>query len=134
MRVVLDTNVLIAAFITRGFCSELLEYCGEQHSLIVSGFILHELQDRLVDKFRYTEQEAAEAASLIRSVAEEVSPADLGVSVCRDPEDDAVLGTAAAGHVACIITGDADLLVLREFRGIRILRPAEFADFEAHYR
>jgi putative PIN family toxin of toxin-antitoxin system len=131
MRVVLDTNVLIAAFISHGFCSELLEYCGQQHRVVVSDFILAEFAERLVGKFKYSDQEAAAAADLITSVAETVIPASLGESVCRDPDDDAILATAVAGHVACIVTGDADLLVLREFRGIAILRPAEFAEFEA---
>jgi uncharacterized protein len=130
MRVVLDTNVLIAAFIARGICSELVEHCGRQHRVITSDYILQEFRERLVGKFKYTEEEAAEAAELIRSVAETVVPIDLGSHVCRDPDDDAVLGTAVAGGADCIVTGDADLLVLREFRGIRIVRPREFLDFE----
>jgi len=131
MRVVLDTNVVIAAFISRGLCSELLEHCGQQHCVVVSDFILHKLHERLVVKFKYTDQEAADAVGLIASVAEDVIPESLETPVCRDPDDVAILGTAVAGRVACIVTGDADLLVLREFRGIFILRPAEFLEFEA---
>jgi putative PIN family toxin of toxin-antitoxin system len=134
MRVVLDTNVLISAFIARGVCNELLEHCGLQHRVIVSGFILQEFQERLVSKFNYTPQEAAEAADLIESIAETVVPLALGSPVCRDRDDDAILGTAVAADAVCIVTGDADLLVLGEFRGIPILRPAEFIDFEAHHR
>ena len=131
MRVVLDTNVLISAFIAEGLCSELLEHCGRQHRIITSAFILSELQERLVGKFQYSKQEATEAATLVESVAESVTPLGLPAQVCRDPDDNAVLGTAVAGSAACIVTGDADLLVLREYRGIAILRPAEFLDFEA---
>ncbi len=35
MRVVLDTNVLIAAFIARGVCSVILEHCKEASQLQV---------------------------------------------------------------------------------------------------
>jgi putative PIN family toxin of toxin-antitoxin system len=131
MRVVFDTNVLISAFIAQGMCSELLEYCGRQHRVIASDFILRELKTCLVGKFRYTEQEAAAAADLINSIAETVAPANLAMPVCRDHDDDLVLGTAVAGNAACIVTGDIDLLVLRQYRGIVILRPAEFIEFDA---
>jgi uncharacterized protein len=131
MRVVLDTNVLIAAFISRGVCSELLEHCGQRHVIVVSDFILGELTEHLVGKFKYGDHEAAEAVGLIASVAEKVTPARLEGSVCRDSDDEAILATAVAGRAACIITGDADLLVLRDFRGVSILRPADFPEFEA---
>ena len=48
MRIVLDTNVLIAAFVSRGVCHELLEHCERQHQLISSGFILREFEDKLL--------------------------------------------------------------------------------------
>ena len=40
MKVALDTNVLIAAFITKGVCSELLEHCLRRHEIIMSEFIV----------------------------------------------------------------------------------------------
>jgi len=46
--------------------------------------------------------------------------------VPRDPEDNAVLECAEAGQAQFIITGDLDLLTLGAFRGIAILRAAEF--------
>lgn len=130
MNVVLDTNVLISAFIAQGLCSELVEHCSRLHRVIVSDFILREFQERLAGKFKYTEHEALEAVTLICSVADLVAPVQLDEPICRDRDDDAVLGTAIAGNAACIVTGDADLLILREYRGIKILRPAEFIEFE----
>jgi putative PIN family toxin of toxin-antitoxin system len=44
MKVVLDTNVLIAAFITRGSSSDLLEHCIRQHEIVTSEFILDEFR------------------------------------------------------------------------------------------
>jgi uncharacterized protein len=134
MRVVLDTNVLISAFIAQGICAELLEHCSRQHCVIASDYILVEFRNCLVEKFRYTHEDATEAANLIQSIAHMVAPSDLPVSVCRDPDDSAILGTAVAGHAACIVTGDMDLLVVREYGGIAIIRPAEFIDFELQDR
>jgi uncharacterized protein len=55
----------------------------------------------------------------------------LGQQVCRDADDDLILGTALAANADCLITGDKDLLVLQQFQGIDILRPGDFADYEA---
>jgi len=45
--------------------------------------------------------------------------------VCRDPDDDAVLACALAAQADLIVSGDADLLVLKQFQNIRIITPAE---------
>lgn len=47
---------------------------------------------------------------------------------CRDPDDDWVLATAVAGEAEVIVTGDADLLDLRTYRGIAILSPRGFLE------
>jgi len=53
MKLALDTNVLIAALIARGVCSDLLEHCVQQHEIVTSDFILGELRENLIHKFRY---------------------------------------------------------------------------------
>jgi putative PIN family toxin of toxin-antitoxin system len=130
MRVVLDTNVLIAAFISRGVCGELLEHCVLHHTIVGSEEILAELREHLVGKFGYSAVDADEVINLLRSRTGLVAPSRLSSPACRDPDDDMVLGTAIAGQADCIVTGDKDLLVLREFQGIDIVRPAEFTQFE----
>ena len=45
LKVFFDTNVLIAALISRGFCHELLEYCVLTHTVITSNFILDEVEE-----------------------------------------------------------------------------------------
>jgi len=131
MRIVLDTNVLIAALIARGVCSDLLEHCVQQHEIVASDFILAELRKNLVHKFKYSAQDSEEAVDLLRSRMEVVVPAALESPVCRDADDDAVLGTAIAGSAACIVTGDKDLLVIKRYHAIDIIRPSDFAGYEA---
>jgi len=131
MRVVLDTNVLIAALIARGVCSDLLEHCVLRHKVVASNPILSELRRNLGDKFHYNIDEVEEVFRLLLPHMEIVEPAELEQPVCRDPDDDLVLATGIAGDAKCIITGDKDLLVLRQHGSIRILRPADFADYEA---
>lgn len=131
MKVVLDTNVLIAALITRGVCNDLLDHCIRRHEIISSEFILGELQQHLIRKFNYSATETEEAIELLRSKMRVVRPTVLERPICRDPDDDVILGTAAAGSVACIVTGDKDLLILKRFGPIEIVSPAGFSEYEA---
>jgi putative PIN family toxin of toxin-antitoxin system len=133
MKVVLDTNVLIAAFIAHGVCSDLFEHCVQHHELVTSEFMLDEFRRVMVNRFHFGVREVRQATELLRSRATFVKPANLGAAVCRDPDDDAVLSTAIAGEAVCIITGDEDLLVLKRFRGVSVVRPADFAEYEASY-
>ncbi len=116
---------------TRGWSSTLVEHCVQRHTLVSSDFILNELRKHLVQTFKYSVAGAEEVVSLFRSKMEVVRPTDLGTAVCRDPDDDAILGTAVAGNAVCIVTGDKDLLVLKRFRSIDIIHPSEFAEYEA---
>jgi uncharacterized protein len=50
--------------------------------------------------------------------------------VCRDPDDDPILSCALSAEADYLVTGDLDLLELKEFHGIRILAPAAF---ELHF-
>jgi uncharacterized protein len=57
MIVTLDTNVFIAAFVSRGHCHELLEYLVRHHRITSSDFILQEFREKLVSKFKIAEQD-----------------------------------------------------------------------------
>ena len=104
MKVVLDANVLIAAFIAHGVCTDVLEHCVRQRTLVTSDSILNEFREHLVHKFKYRVEEAEETVKLLATRIEVVMPADLADAVCRDPDDDAVLGTAIAGGAATLET------------------------------
>lgn len=131
MKIVLDTNVLIAAFITRGASRTLFEHCIQQHTLITSDFILGELQEKLLGKFKFSVDRVDETIGLLRSRMAVVLPQVVEVSDVRDPDDAQVLGAALAGEVDCIITGDNDLLVLNPYHFIEILQPSGFAEYES---
>ena len=127
MRALLDSSVLVAAFISRaGTCASLLEDILNDHEWVISNFILEELSRKLRDKFKYPEGEIAEIREAAMIAAEFVTPEEIPGDACRDPNDLPILGTALAGRAEVIITGDKDLLALQAFRGIPILRPGEF--------
>lgn len=126
MKLVLDTNVLIAAFITRGVCHELVEHCVINHEIILSEFILDELREKLFRKFAFSSREAANVVRLLRTRAVLVRPQILEKPLCRDPDDNFILGTATAGNCKCIVTGDKDLLDLKSVQGVRMINPSDF--------
>ena len=134
MRLVLDTNVLIAAMISRGQCHELLEHCAREHRIVVSDHILGELKDKLTRKFRVPPADAEEVVRVLESRAEKVEPPALPEPACRDPDDDWVLSTAVAGVCTLIVTGDKDLLSLGRYGEVGILAPGAFWAFESARR
>lgn len=134
MRVVLDSNVLIAALIAKGACATLFEHCILNHKVLASEFILDEVEQHLSKKFKFTAAETSDAMSLLRSQTELVAPVPLEQRVCRDADDDQVLGTSLAANADCLITGDNDLLILQRFGTTEIVSPRQFADFETGNR
>ena len=48
------------------------------------------------------------------------------VTDCRDPKDDKYLELALAAGAAFIVSGDDDLIVLHPWRGVSIVRPADY--------
>ena len=134
MKLVLDANVLIAAFVARGVCAELLEYCVREHEPVTSTPILEEVRRNPVAKIKVTSSQADQTVKLLRTRLKMVEPIALGAQVCRDADDDVVLGTAIAGQCDAIVSGDKDLLDLGSYREIPIVSPRAFWRFESHRR
>ncbi len=125
MRAVLDTNVIIAAFASRGLCAELFEVCLVDHTIVISEHILSEIQKKLIEKIHLPKSTLQNIIDYFRSIAEVFEPEHIE-SVCRDKDDNKIIGTALAGSARFIITGDSDLLSLKKYKGVRIITPREY--------
>ncbi len=128
MRVVLDTNAIIASFAARGLCTEVFEVCVSGHSIVLSEHILAETQDKLISKVKLPKKIALAIIDYLRDVAEIVKPVLLDRSVCRDEDDTIIIGTAIGGSASFLITGDEDLLILKTYKGVTIVTPRQFWD------
>jgi predicted nucleic acid-binding protein len=62
-----------------------------------------------------------------RSIAILVQPATVPRIVPNDPDDDRVIACAIAARAELIVSGDSDLLAVKEYQGIRIVNAAEAA-------
>jgi putative PIN family toxin of toxin-antitoxin system len=127
VRVFLDTNVLVAAFATRGLCADVLRTILAEHELLLSTTVLEELTRALTEKIRVPESTAREIAAFLRASAS-LAPAtaDPPTVAVRDPNDAVILGEALAIDADVLVTGDKDLLDLPEIPAIRIVDPRGF--------
>ncbi|MGQ0736985.1 MAG: putative toxin-antitoxin system toxin component, PIN family [Acidobacteriota bacterium] len=125
MRVVFDTNVVVAGIVSAGLCHEILAVHVPEHTPILSPVLWEELIETLGNKFGLVPL-ALPIVGLYRQRAEWCSPEALDVPVCRDPDDDWVLATARTGRAEVIVTGDLDLLKMAAFEGITIESPRDF--------
>ena len=127
MRVVLDTNVLVAALVAEGLCREVVHRAVRLRVLATSRPLMDELDTTLKRKFRITPAAAAFLKAFRQQVLL-VEPEALPKPVCRDPDDDLVLATALGADATTIVTGDDDLLVLGSYSGIEIQTPRRFLE------
>ncbi len=128
MRVLFDTNVLTSAFTSSGLCHLAYERATIRATLITAPRLLDELQRTLVKKMKIEAGLAGEIRAELESELELVEPEAPPKAICRDKDDDWVLAAALAGRVEIIVSGDNDLLTLKEFQGIKILTPRQFIE------
>lgn len=128
MKVILDSNIYIAAFSSRGLCSSLFEVCLDQVNIIISEYLLSEISRNLSKKIKLPDDRINEIISYLREECTLINYKKLDKRICRDADDDNILALARDGDVDYIITGDKDLLVLEEFESVPILDPRGFWD------
>ena len=126
MKVVVDTNVVLSALLTKGLTADVVQYCFESHEVYLSGWILNEIVEKLRDKFEISERQIERTIELLRTGAQVVDPEGTPPSVCRDEDDNNVLHVGHFVGAEYIITGDKDLLVLGEYGGVRLVTPRDF--------
>jgi uncharacterized protein len=133
MRAVLDTNILISRILSPyGNPARIFQRLrDEAFELVLSEPILAEFRemmsyDRLRRLHRLSDEEIVSAAADLAATATLVEPAERLNVVPDDPDDDKFLEAAVAGEAEFVVSGDHHLLVLKTFRGIRVLTPAVF--------
>ncbi|WP_018881160.1 putative toxin-antitoxin system toxin component, PIN family [Thioalkalivibrio sp. ALE30] len=127
-RWVLDTNLLVSRLLVpSGPAARAVDHALDRGILLVSEATLDELVQVLSrPKFDpyISQAERQQFIRLLGGIARFVA-ITTPITACRDPKDDKFLEVAVHGEAHAIVTGDADLLDLDPFHGIRILRPAD---------
>jgi putative PIN family toxin of toxin-antitoxin system len=126
-RVTLDSNVYLSGLVFGGKPKRVLEMAIDgEIEVAVSDPIIQEVRRHLLGKFGWSEPRAAEAVESITEFAKHVTPTEAIDTVPTDPDDNRVLECAVSAGSQTIVTGDDDLLRLVGFRGIEIVRVADF--------
>jgi putative PIN family toxin of toxin-antitoxin system len=129
MKIVVDTNVLISGVFFGGFPRKIL-------SAIVNSRLKAVATTEIVDEYEEIVQEMIQRkqghinrellAPLIRAM--EIIEPVTHVELSRDPDDDKFLGCAKDARALYIVSGDKDLLVLKQFETIQIVTAKEFCE------
>lgn len=135
-KVLLDTNVLVSAFIVPG---------GNPHQIVEEAMegsfqlfscqpILTEARRVLLEyehirkRYEYTDQEVEGFLANLKKGSTTVGELPSIRVVKEDPDDDKILACAKKGEVDYLISGDPHLKELEEYQGIKILPPADFVE------
>jgi len=122
VRVFLDTNVLVSAFVSRGLCTDLLKVVLGEHELVVSNLIVEELERVLRDKLRAPESVFERALGILDHV--EVVPSGPEF----DENDDTILAAAVESEADIFVTGDQELLAAAKRSPITAVSPRRFME------
>lgn len=127
MKVVFDSNILIAALLFPGGRADaapanILEGVDD---LVISRPIIQEVLSVLASKFSRDKEELSRVAVILGEMGEIVNPS-LRMSVFRDEPDNRILECAIEGEAEVIVTGDKAMLAIGEYEGIRLLTLADY--------
>lgn len=126
--VVFDTNILLSALLsTNGnpFRCLALAKIGQVESVTCQE-ILNEFAEKLLVKFKFSEEMAQAAAEEVRGFSRLIEISRTLRAVPDDLDDDMVVECAVIGNATHIVTGDKHLLSLISYQDIAILKAAEF--------
>ena len=130
MRVVLDTNILIGALITKGTPPDTLyqAWLRGDIELVTSTAQLTEIDNVLSRPRLQKYVDADEAAVIVQNMGTRALVLDEipAVNLSPDPKDNPILATAIAGKADLIISGDKKhILLLKDVEGIPVVTARE---------
>ena len=129
MRVVIDSNVWISALVFGGNPRQIFDKAvRDGWTIVVSEEIFTEVRRTLAKKFTAYVSELDNLRLILGARIFTASLGSIHVRVSRDEDDNRVIETAVIGGASCIISGDKDLLILENYRGIEILSPGAFLE------
>ena len=135
LRAVLDANVFVSAYVRpEGVPGRIIERFLRHPAfeLILSAEIaaevLHSLAYAKVRKAARSRTEPELWFEDILVLAETTPGQHQVVGISADPDDDKYVAAALEGRAAFVVSGDPDLLEIKQHEGVRIVTPRAFLD------
>ena len=131
-RALVDTNQLVGSLLSaHGHQGQLVDaWRRRAFVLLLAPGQIDEVADvlarpKIAKKYRVSASDRQACIDLLRAEAI-LAPDEQRPGVCRDPDDDYLLGCAAGAQADYLVSGDADLLVIRHYRGVTIVEARHF--------
>ena len=127
MRVVFDTNIFISALAIPGSLAEkaIIKIIEGGDILLISKDIINEVLSVLSSKFSRDKEALSHVAVMLSELGELVRPIKK-ISIFKDDPDNRILECALHGKADVLVTGDKEMLRLREYEQIRIMSLKEY--------
>ncbi|HEY3915913.1 MAG TPA: putative toxin-antitoxin system toxin component, PIN family [Verrucomicrobiae bacterium] len=124
---VFDTNILFSATGWRESPFQCVERArAGKVEAVTCPELIEELAEKLKGRLNFSAEQTAETVADYLGFLRVVQIPKVLDAVPRDPEDNMVLECAIEGQARYIVSGDNDLLVLKRFRDIEIVRASDF--------
>ena len=123
MRVFFDTNVLVAAFATRGLCADLFAHVLLEHELLIGETVIRELRRTLRLKLKLPKRSIDDIEALLRDQVVLKTPAKHLRLDISDPDAEWIVAEAMAGDADILVTGDRVLHELGKRAPLPIVSP-----------
>jgi len=131
MRAVLDTNIFISGILWDGIPGKILDAArDDKFQLVISLECIYELH-RVLNEFRNIPaiDTIAEFWTRLAVSNSLIALPQIRFSEIKDDSDDnKFLDAAVAGKAQYIVSGDRHLLKLKGFKGIKVVKPADFLE------
>jgi putative PIN family toxin of toxin-antitoxin system len=128
MRVVLDSNVFVSSFFWKGNPRKVFDRVANGlDELFITDDVLKEILTVMSrKKFDLNIKEIEDYINIIENYSIKIICRNTAEEISRDKDDNKILQCGLEGNVEFIITGDEDLLVLKNYRNIKIVNPKEY--------
>ncbi len=137
MKVLLDTNIYISAFLFKGKPRSIIEDLSDgKFTAFISKHILEELEATLIrPKFKLKANVVFHILQEIKDITSIVINKPLkSYHNLRDRNDFHILETAFSAKVDYLVTGDKDLLSLQGIDQFKIISPDQFVSILSEHR
>lgn len=133
---VVDTNVFLSAFVSpHGNTARRFEAIFNLTEVLYSEATLRELSSKLSSEWIREKRSAADRSTFFTLCRRSMTGVGVqpSVDLSRDKSDNMFLDLAVTARADMVISGDNDLLIIKEVRGIGhiipVVRPADFESF-----
>ncbi len=129
MKVVFDANIFISAIVIPGARSEraLLRISEGRDILIISKPVIDEILSILSMKVGRDKEEISRVAVYLTDLATLVYPTRK-VRILRAGPDNRIIECAVSGRADAVVTGDKEMLALKEYLGTKIISLREYLE------